>query len=179
MKINLNSGHALLGAQCLIFCGLVSIPCGCRRFPEGQLRLYALPEEAKVSFESGDYVKARKDAIELQSVMKDYKTDWNYGNAVHDSNMVLGRLALRRNEVEEAGDYLLAAGDTPGSPQINSFGPNMSLANDMLKLHQRVVVLKYFEECGEFCDHRISGLDRWTSDVKAGKTPDFGANLGY
>jgi hypothetical protein len=46
--------------------------------------------------------------------------------------MVLGQVALRRGDAKKAASFLLAAGKTWGSPQLNSFGPNMPLANDLL-----------------------------------------------
>lgn len=64
-------------------------------------------------------------AIELAP---QFRTNWNYGNAIHDGHMVLGRVALRRGDIEAAKRELLEAGKTPESPQLNSLGPNRSLA---------------------------------------------------
>jgi len=38
---------------------------------------------------------------------------------------------LKEGKVEDAKHYLLEAGKTPGSPQLNSFGPDMSLAEEL------------------------------------------------
>jgi hypothetical protein len=61
------------------------------------------------------------------------KDNWNYGNAVHTANLVLGRIALADGDVEEAKCLLLLAGQTPGSPQLNSFGPDMLFAEELLE----------------------------------------------
>ena len=61
------------------------------------------------------------------------KSDWNYGNALHKGNIVLGRIALERGDIAGAKEHLLAAGQTPGSPQVGSFGPNTTLAKELLE----------------------------------------------
>ena len=48
-----------------------------------------------------------------------------------------------------ANAYLLAVGRTPGSPQLNSFGPNMALAAELLQKEVRDTVLQYFELRGQ------------------------------
>jgi hypothetical protein len=63
---------------------------------------------------------------------------------------------------------------------MDSFGPNMSLARDLLKKGERETALQYFELCRKFWDPRVNQkLDEWTKDVKDGRIPDFGANLIY
>jgi hypothetical protein len=108
-----------------------------------------------------------------------YKNDWNYGNAIHDANLVLGRLAVRNGKIAEAKQYLIAAGKSPGSPQMDSFGPNMSLANDLLAKGERQAVLEYFQRCRKFWKLHEEKLDQWSAEVEAGGIPDFGANLVY
>ena len=44
----------------------------------------------------------------------------------------------------------MAAGATPGSPQLDSFGPNMTLAKELLEKGQPDVVLHYFALCKNF-----------------------------
>ncbi len=46
--------------------------------------------------------------------------------------------------------YLIAAGKSPGSPQMDSFGPNMTLAKDLLEKGERDAVLEYFMRCRKF-----------------------------
>lgn len=62
---------------------------------------------------------------------------------------------------------------------MDSFGPNMTLAKDLLEKGEKKVVLDYFELCRKFWEARFSKLDAWKSDVEAGRMPDFGANLDY
>jgi hypothetical protein len=146
----------------------------------GLERFYALGNLAKAAFDAGDFIKADAYAHELLSDAADYPKDWNDGNAIFFGNMVAGRVALRRDhDTESARSFLLAAGGTKGSPQLNSFGPNMSLAKDLLEAGERETVLEYFTLCRSFWKMGTQKLDDWSAAVKGGGMPDFGANLVY
>jgi hypothetical protein len=142
-------------------------------------RFYALNGAAKQSFVAGKTEEARKDAQELMALLPKFQGNWNYGNAVQDANLVLGRIAVKEGHVDEAKRCLIVAGNSPGSPQMNSFGPNMSLAKDLLEKGERKAVLEYFELCRKFWKMDNGRLSDWSQEVKAGKVPDFGANLVY
>jgi hypothetical protein len=142
-------------------------------------RFYALDDAAKAAFETGRLDDARRyaeRAIELAATMR---SDWNYGNAIHDGHMVLGRLALKGGDIAAARRELLAAGASPGSPQLDTFGPNMSLAKDLLEHKETDTVVEYFRLCGKFWEMGTDRLRQWTILAKAGEMPDFGANLVY
>ena len=142
-------------------------------------RFYMLGAAAKKSFTAGKIAESRHYAQELMVLLPHYRGNWNYGNAIQDANLVLGRIAVREGKIEAAKGYLLAAGESPGSPQMNSFGPNMSLAHDLLEKGERDTVLEYFQLCGGFWSGQQNKLDQWTQEVRAGKIPAFGANLRY
>ncbi len=144
-----------------------------------QDRFYALDDAAKESFEVGKIGDAKNYATELLTLAPKFRGNWNYGNAIQDGNLVLGRIAVRDGKIEEAKNYLLEAGRSPGSPQMDSFGPNMSLAKDLLEKGERDTVLQYFELCRKFWAMDYGKLDKWSLEVKAGKMPYFGANLVY
>jgi hypothetical protein len=55
----------------------------------------------------------------------------------------------------------------------------MSLAQDLLTKGERDVVLEYFELCRHFWKMENGRLTKWGQEVKAGRIPDFGANLVY
>lgn len=145
----------------------------------GPLRAYALNDAAKLAVRAGALDDAESYAKEiLASEVK----DWNYGNAVFFGNMVLGQVALRRGDVPGAMARLLASGKAPGSPQLNSFGPNMTLARDLLANPTpeiREAVLQFFDECKVFWTMHRGRLGQWSDQVRAGAVPDFGANLLY
>ncbi len=142
-------------------------------------RFYGLADAAKSAFDAGEREAARRYAEELLELAPKYPRDWNHGNAIHDGNMVLGRCFLHEGDVERAGELLLEAGRTSGSPQLNSFGPNMSLARDFIEAGETDVVLEYFALCRVFWSMGERSLDRWSRDVEKGAMPRFGANLYY
>jgi len=146
---------------------------------QGNERFYKLSDVAKTALAAGEDSEAEKCANELLHMAEERKGDWNYGNAVHNGNIVLGRIALKRDDVNSAKQHLAAAGETPGSPQLDSFGPNMMLAKELLEKGERDAVLAYFQDCAKFWEMGRDELKSWTTTVKAGGTPEFGANLRY
>jgi hypothetical protein len=127
-----------------------------------------LPRMAKAAYAAGDYARALG-----------YATEALDGDAIHQGNIVLGRLALRRNDVEEAKRALLAAGKTPGSSNLASTGPSMQLAKDLLDRGETATVVEFLEECKSFWEGDRGKLAEWIALVKAGLKPDFGPNLNY
>jgi hypothetical protein len=144
-----------------------------------QDRFYALNDAAEQGLVIGKTEEARRNAEELLGLLPRFVGDWNYGNAIQDGNLVLGRIAVREGRIAEAKQRLLEAGRSPGSPQMNSFGPNMSLAKDLLEKAETEAVLEYFGLCRKFWALDRGHLDQWTQEVKAGRVPDFGPNLVY
>ena len=142
-------------------------------------RFYALGDAAKENFAAGKIELARAYAVELMGLIPKYTNNWNDGNAVQDANLVLGRIAVREGRIAEAKKYLTASSQSHGSATLDSFGPNMSLALDLLKKGERDVVLEHFMRCRKFWKFHPEKLDGWIQEVLAGKTPDFGANLLY
>ncbi len=139
---------------------------------------YGLLEDlAAVAFEADELGKAKQYADRLLELSTSPEFERRTGNAVHHGNLVLGRLALKAGEMDRAKSYLLEAGRTTGSPQLNSFGPNMMLAKELLEHGEKDIVLEYFQLCGKFWEREE--LDEWAKVIKAGGAPDFGANLRY
>jgi hypothetical protein len=123
---------------------------------QGEMLFYELGDLAKRAFNAEEIEKARGYSQQLLEMAAQYPKDWNYGNAIYYGNFVLGRIALKEGNLLGAGQYLLAAGATPGSPQLNSFGPNVTLAKELLEKGQVDVVLQYFLSA------KNSG--RWTAE---------------
>ncbi len=102
------------------------------------------------------------------------------GDAVAIGNLVMGRLALLEGDVKAAEKYLLLSGQIKAG-QAAFWGPNMTLALELTKLHRTENVLQYLEECRTFWreDDPFGKLYLWIAQVRDGKLPDFGANLVY
>ena len=98
---------------------------------------------------------------------------WMEGNLLHNANQVRGRVALRRGDVSRAREYLAAAGDTPGSPQLNSFGPQFMLARELLQRDEPDAVLAYLSAVRRFWTHpeATRALDEAEALIRAGQIP--------
>lgn len=140
---------------------------------------YMLSDLAKTAYVAEDTIKAETYATELLNQANLYSKNWNYGNAIHSGNIILGRLELKLGNIEKAKNYLIQAGKTPGSPQLNSFGPNLILAKELLERGEREVILEYLKLCTNFWKDGSKYIESWVLIIKEGKTPDFGANLYY
>lgn len=142
-------------------------------------RWCALNAAAKESLNQGHDEEAKSLAEEMERLAPTYKDDWNYGNTVQDYNLVLGRLALKADDLQTARERLIASVQSKGSPQMSSFGPNVSLARDLLARGDKSIVLEYFELCRKFWKLHRGRLDEWKKDIEEDRVPNFGANLVY
>jgi hypothetical protein len=142
------------------------------------LKFYLTTKLATTALEAGDREKAKTYAHALLEQAPAFRNDWNYGNAIHLSNIVLGRLALASGDVAGAGRFLVEAGKTPGSPQLNGFGPNMMLAKELLEKGRREEVVEYLDLAAKFWKVPMGRLEQWKAAVAKGETPDFGPSLG-
>ena len=143
-----------------------------------EYKSHFLEDMTRCAFAADETNKAKMYAEQSLQAAQLGKEDWNRGNEIFLGNMVLGRLALKAGDIEQAKHYLIEAGKTPGSPQLDSTGPNMTLAKELLEKGQTEVVLEYFDLCGKFWRYQPR-LSDWTAAVKQGAIPDFGANLDY
>src|SRR5215204_2657059 len=86
---------------------------------------------APAALTAGDQDKARSFATELIALGESQRNKIPafgpslYSDARHIGNMILGQQAFAAGDLTNVKTYLLAAADVPGSPVLNSFGPNM------------------------------------------------------
>lgn len=113
-------------------------------------RFYKLQSLIDGAYKSGDYDQAKSLAFEYLDLARRAKHDWNYGNAIHGGHQMLGLIRLREGDLAEAKNHLRAAGQTPGSPQLNSFGPRMILARELLLQGEKQVVVQYLDSVAKF-----------------------------
>lgn len=148
-----------------------------------------LAKRARQAYVSGDYREARQLSMQLLAENTDTRS-WNYGNVIYAGNEIAGLAALRLGDVATARECLLAAGGTPGSPQLNSFGPTFCLADALLDRGECDVVLEFLDLVGRFwgnlnsphaTDPRFSAmveqeattLESWKAQIRAGENPEF------
>ena len=142
-------------------------------------RFYLTTELATMALAAAETAKATSYSQSLLEQAALMVGDWNYGNAIHVAHLVLGEIALNAGDVPSAKNHLLAAANIPGSPQLDTFGPNMRLANQLLAKGERDVVVQYFDLCARFWEPQFSKLEAWKAIVLKGGEPQFGANLVY
>jgi hypothetical protein len=132
-----------------------------------------LPRAAVAAYHLERFSEAKALAEKALSLAPLFRTDWNYGNAIHFGHSVLGLLALREGDLNLAVDELWKSGETPGSPQLNTFGPTMQLAKELLQAGHTNPVLTYFKQCRSFWRMGSTWLDLWESKVVSGQVPNF------
>lgn len=131
------------------------------------------------AFAAGNLLKARAYAERLLNEAKTHRGQLDYANAIHSGNTVLGRIAVKESRYADAVKFLRASADVPGSPTLNSFGPGMMLAKELLEVGEPAAVLAYLESCRVFWKMGGERLDEWARDIRAGRTPTFRSNLSY
>ncbi len=86
--------------------------------------------------------------------------------------MADGKIAEAKEFLPAAGGRRPAAGKTRGSPQLDSSGPNMSLAEQLLKLGEKQTVPEYFELCRKFGKSGQARLEGRKKAVGEGEIPN-------
>lgn len=137
--------------------------------PHVHLRHVELVHVAQAAIASRVYERATSAANNLLAECDTYKGWWLHGNSVHHANIVLGQVALAAGDLDEAARRLEAAGKTPGSPQLNSFGPDLELARSLLAGGCTEVVVAYLEDCSRFWKGRAELLRGWVERIRAGE----------
>jgi hypothetical protein len=134
---------------------------------------FILPTLAKVAVEAGAYEQAELYANNLLEYAMLYCCDWNYGNAIHDGNTVKGMVALERGDIQEASKRLLESSRAPNSPQLATFGPDMMLAEELLKHGETKYVLKYLANIKGLWSKGSKRIDKWISQINEGEQPSL------
>ena len=131
--------------------------------------------------ESGTQAKEAR-AIAETLLASNTVTNWNYGNVIYDMHSLLGRIALGEGDMAAARRHLAESGKTPGSPQLDSFGPDFVLAGELLRKGERDAVLAHLDKVAVFwanpdrspgsaAEHQKK-LDTWKQTIRAGGIPD-------
>jgi len=136
-------------------------------------RYILLDTAAKTAFELNQYDQATAYAQELIALAPKFQDDWNYSSAVHNANIILGRTALLKTDVESAKQYLLAAGKVPYSKILDDRGADLQLASDLLARNQREIVRQYLQDCTRLWPHDRDRLEHWLQQLAEGENPNL------
>ena len=131
---------------------------------------YLYDDLAEIAFDVGELAIAKNAALKSVSLAEKFGNDWYGGNAIHNGNCILGRLALHNGQLGKAIFHLNEAGKTRGSPQLDSFGPNMRFAQEMLDAGQKEPVIRYLEACKRFWYGNSKRLSDCISQIEQGKS---------
>lgn len=152
-----------------------------RIFTPRLFRQFNIDKWAWQALKKGDLARAQALAEECLCLNSKDKSSWNYGNAVHEAQQVLGMVRLRQGDVKAARRHLLLAGASRGSPQLDSYGPQMILAREFLLRDERKIVLRYLRGVRKFYVDANTGSEvkamneetmvAWEMEVKAGRVP--------
>ncbi|MES9828409.1 MAG: tetratricopeptide repeat protein [Candidatus Thiodiazotropha sp.] len=138
-----------------------------------------MDDQAYEELKSGNYDEARSISTELLKVAEQYKDDWNYGNALHHGNTVLGLIAIKEGKIDQAIKYLRKSGNVEGSPQLDSFGPSRCLAMELLLKDRNHEVIEYLESVESFWEHGYKELPKWIKIIRSGEIPETWQRLKY
>jgi hypothetical protein len=144
-----------------------------RRASDDIERFYAAPSAAMAAYHLGEFALAQEISRQALALASAFEDNWNYGNTLHFAHTVLGLLALRERDLPRAREELRKSGETPGSPQLGSFGPTMRLARELLKVGESAHVLQYFQQCRQFWKTGDKWLNIWEKKVARGEMPTF------
>jgi tetratricopeptide (TPR) repeat protein len=154
---------------------LAAIQSAIAKEPDEQMRYYLYDDLAEIAFQAGNLVLASEAAQLCLNLAFSFGEDWNDGNAIHIGHSILGRIALTKGDLVKAKEHLALAGATKGSPQLNSFGPRMELAQELLKAGEPDAVIHYLEDCKKFWepDCEQGRLTKLISEILNGELPAF------
>lgn len=141
--------------------------------PTDYQHFYTLTSLVESASDAGEFARAAEAAIELLSIVDKHQGDWNFGNAIYHANYSLARVALSRNDIDAAADYLIRSSQTKGSPQLNSLGPDFAVASSLFELGKREAVVEYLKNCAKFWEMDMGLCQKWVTQIENSETPSF------
>lgn len=136
-------------------------------------RFYELDDQITEAFIINDDDSAKSLIAEYLELADIYRCNWNYGNAIHDANRMLGLISLKNGNIDEAAGYLLKSGKSTGSPQLDTFGPELNLANELLKLGRTEEVLIYLNDIKSFWERNDDQINQWIGKIENDEKPEI------
>jgi hypothetical protein len=141
---------------------------------------YAIPIATAVVESGSDRGQSEAELQKLLANNTDPRRD-GYGDLIYDANLLLGRMAIRENDIAAAKKHLLLAGKTPGSPTLGSFGPrSYALARELAEKGERDTVIEFLylveqfwigSKKGKDADNTRQALERRRQQLRDGQIP--------
>lgn len=127
---------------------------------------------------AGNWPQAEQYATELLGLTGDPDSRRVTGNVCFHAHRVLGLAALRRGDVESAKQHLLGCCTGGTSPQLSTFGPDWSLARELLQHGARPAVLEFLGACRTLWKGHEDELDLWQHQIRRGERCTFSRASG-
>jgi hypothetical protein len=96
----------------------------------------------------------------------------NAGDDAFEANMILGKIALRRGDRQQASRYLLAAADTQDSKLVEAGHFEMNLPRALVDAGSRTSVALFLEKIAPKTG-RAKELQGWAASIRKGINPDL------
>lgn len=141
--------------------------------PDQEQRFTNLTDIAITACEAGYMDRAEEVSREMLESAAKLKNNWNTGNAIYWANIVLGKISLTNGDLDESCTYLIRASKTSGSPQLNSFGPEFELCQNLAKQGRIDAAITYLSNCSKFWKSSSGQLSKWRKQLKNGIVPSF------
>jgi tetratricopeptide (TPR) repeat protein len=136
-------------------------------------RFYSLEDLISAEYEKGNYEAAIEYINEYLELAALYKGNWNFGNAIHDSYRYLGLISYNQGDLNQAAKYLVKSSESTGSPQLDTFGPELDLANLLLQEGKVEEVTIYLNGIKRFWEMDNGVIDNWLEQINNGERPDL------
>jgi len=136
---------------------------------------------APAAYEAGDLDKAARyasDVMQIPTVAQrggaPSHVDWGRRER-YGAHIVLGKVALRKGDVNAAEYHLVEATDASmsSSALFKTSVPDTELAEELLKLGKVDSVVAYLDALRRLWPSQEPRLDEWLSEIRDGRVPDF------
>ncbi len=138
---------------------------------------YAVADAAFGAYDLEKFAEAEAIAQRAIQLAPSFEENWNFGNALFAGHTVLGLLAARRGDVDLAIQELHASAKNRGSPQLDSFGPTMRLAKELIGKGKSEEVIAFLHQCLTFWKMGNAWVEVWEKKIHRGLVPNFFMNL--
>lgn len=132
---------------------------------------YTLWQAAESALRCARNDRARELALELLDAARTRELGWMGGNAHYHGHRILGLVALIDDDLASAERELVESARTVGSPQLDSFGPELDLASALLQRGCNEPVVEFLELCTRFWKRDL--LNVWIAAIRAGQRPQL------
>lgn len=136
-------------------------------------RFLLLDTTAKTAYDLDNFFMAEKLSNELLKLAEDYADDWNYSSAIHNSHIIIGKIAFRKKNYRLATKHLLAAAKVPESYYLDNHGPDTTLANMLLHSNNKLATVRYLQQIKKIWHKNNLQLNQWLKLIGEGKKPDL------